>query len=100
MNVTTVLQQPDMTAKIREGICGLTITGTEEGDQMACMTEYGVRNEDDASALVTMALHWINETFPGMATKAMATFLVESGKIPEGATSVMLKLKDNKGGAK
>lgn len=94
--VTTVLKLPDGTMKIREGQAGLTITGQIKGDQFMCETEYGVGNPNEARALVVMALHWLNDTFPDMTTKAIATFLIESGISPKEAEGVYLKFKDIK----
>lgn len=92
--VTTVLKVEGGTTKIREGAFGVTITGNYKGEQSFCETEYGVNEANEARMLVVIALHWLNDTFPEVVSKAIATFLIESGKVDKNVEGIFLKIKN------
>lgn len=92
MKVTTVLKLPDGSMKVRDGEFGVTICGRLEGEELVCETEYAA-TPNQARALTVMALHWLNDTYPDMFTKALATFFIESGQMPADAEGLFLKFK-------
>lgn len=94
--VTTVLKIEGGDTKIREGAFGLTITGFYQGVHALCYTEYGIRKDNEARILVVVLLHWLNDLFPKMITKAIATFLIESGIADKNAEGIYLKFKEEK----